>query len=302
MKQKLVFFGSPEFSLDFLSALLPEYDVVLVVTAPDRPNAHAADRQSAVKQFAAEQGLTVLAPGKFDMSTVERITSFDAALAVVVAYGKILPAELINSFPRGMINVHGSILPKYRGASPIEAAILAGEKQTGPTIMLIEPSLDAGPILAQTSFELTGLDQAQAYQKMAAAGCPLLLQTLDGYLGGHLKPQPQDSSEATYTTKINKADGHLDTSRPAQVLALQVLAFRAWPTSYFEYDGKPITVLEAAASKDYHQPAGSWFCFGGKLFLACHDSSLQVKKLKLAGKSVSTGQDFINSHSEINRI
>lgn len=302
MKSKLVFFGSPDFSVGFLKVLLLEYDIVLVVSAPDRPNAHARHRQSAVKEYALKHGLTVLSPDKLAPVTVKKIASYKADLGVVVAYGKILPDKLIDSFPRGMVNVHGSILPKFRGASPIEAAILAGEKQTGPTIMMIEPELDAGPILAQASFDLKGLNQAQVYGKMVEVGCPLLIDALSDYLNKDLKPQPQDDAAATYTKKISKGEGWLDTGRPAQNLARQVLAFSSWPTSYFEYNGKVITVLEAESAKDYQQEQGSLFCTDGKLFLASMNSSLQIKRLKPAGKSASTDKDFINSHPEIKRI
>lgn len=300
---KLVFFGSPQFSVGFLEDLIKYYDICLVVTGPDSAQAHQDNRQTAVKKFALKHSLNVISPERLDNDVVKQIRSTGANIGVVVAYGKILPESLIKSFTLGLINVHGSILPKYRGASPIETAILDGEAVTGPTIMLVEPALDSGPILASASFELSGLNQNQAFQQMASVGRPLLIESLSKYLAGGLKPTKQDDVAASFTTKHKKSDGLLNFRSSATQLERQIRAFSSWPTSYFDYHGTRLTIIEAEAVElNNNISVGQMFVTSRNLYLKCKSGVLLVKQILPAGKKQISGRDFANSHPEITRL
>ena len=245
---RLVFMGTPGFAVPTLEGLLNSgHDLVAVYTQPDRPVGRG--RQLAplpVKKVALEHGLMVLQPDSLrERSEVERLAGLQPGVVVVAAFGQLLPRELLSIPPFGCLNVHPSLLPKFRGASPIATAILEGE-ETGATIMLMDEGMDTGPVLAQRSVSIEPEDTTESLAaKLARIGAELLLQTLPRWLAGELTPLPQDKERATYTRTITKEDGELDWHLSAVELWRRVRAFYPWPGCYTRWQGKLLKILEA---------------------------------------------------------
>ena len=213
------YFGTPEVARDTLEALLEQgYIPSLVVTAPDAPKGRGlALTPSPVKTLSLERGIPVITPEKLDDKAIDEIKVSGCEYAVVVAYGKIFPEPLINSFPQGVLNVHYSLLPKYRGATPLETALLSGEITTGVTVQKMVRELDAGDIIAQEATDIAAEETARELRpRLISLGAKLLVETLPAYLENKIAPIPQDASQATFSHKIKKEDGLLDLAAPAQ--------------------------------------------------------------------------------------
>lgn len=252
---RTIFMGTPAFACPSLVALLDAgYEVVAVVTQPDREAGRG--RQwvtSPVKQLAQARGLLLLQPARVRRpAVIEELRTLAPDLIVVAAYGQILPPEIINLPPHGCINVHASLLPRHRGASPIQAAILAGETTTGITIIQMDAGMDTGPILAQATLEIAPTENAATLgEKLARLGGETLVQTLPAWLAGQITPQPQDDTQATYCRPLRKEDGRLDWQQPAEALERQVRAMYPWPGAYTTFAGHLLKVLTASVG-----PAG----------------------------------------------
>ncbi len=247
---RIVFMGSPDFAVPTLRTLAAHYPVVGVVTQPDK----AAGRgrkltPPPVKVVAQELGLPLIQPRRLrEEAAMAQLRAWQPDLIVVAAYGQILKPAVLDLPPFGCINVHASLLPRWRGASPIQHAILHGDAQTGITIMQMDPGMDTGPILRQRAIPITPDDTAATLSaRLAALGADLLRETLPDYLAGRIQPQPQDDSQATYAPLLKKADGELDFTRPATYLARQVRAFHPWPGTFTTWKGQPFKVLAARA-------------------------------------------------------
>ena len=246
---RIVFFGSPEFALPSLEALLASpHEVVAVVTQPDRP----AGRRHVltpppVKVKALEQGLAVLQPVKVsNEASVEQLRGFDAGVFVVAAYGQIMRQRVLDLPNRGCLNVHASLLPRHRGASPIAAAILAGDDETGVTIMEMVRALDAGPIVATVKEPLLPSDTTGSLEaRLAVAGARRLVEVIDDWALGALTAVPQDDALATYAPQLQRSDALIDWSRPAVEIWRAVRAYNPWPIAYTTYDGQELRILEA---------------------------------------------------------
>jgi len=246
---RIVFFGSPEFALPSLDALLESrHEVVAVVSQPDRPagRGHAATPPP-VKSAALSHRLQVLQPEQVsDPDSVEAIRALAPDAFVVAAYGQILRQRLLDVPPRGILNVHASLLPRWRGASPVAAAILAGDELTGVTLMQMVRALDAGPVLARVEVPISPHDTAGTLEpRLAQAGARLLGETLDAWLSGELQAEPQDESLVTYAPQIKRADALLDWSLPAVGLWRQVRAYNPWPVAFTRWQGEELRILEA---------------------------------------------------------
>jgi methionyl-tRNA formyltransferase len=246
---RIVFFGSPEFALPSLQALIASrHDVVAVVTQPDRPagRGHAA-RPPPVKSVALNHGLPVLQPEKVsDAESMARIQALAPDAFVVAAYGQILRQRLLEVPPRGTLNVHASLLPRWRGASPVAAAIMAGDEVTGVTLMQMVRALDAGPILARVEVPITALDTTGTLEpRLAEAGAALLAQKLDAWLDGLVLATPQDESLVTYAPQIRRADAQIDWTLPALDLWRRVRAFHPWPVAYTRWRGEELRIHAA---------------------------------------------------------
>ena len=235
-KIRAIFFGTPEFSRIILQALVETaaVTVLAVVTKPDRPvGRKKVLTPSPVKILAKNQGLEVLTPTKLDTTLSSLLSPLHPDLIVVAAYGKIIPPTVLAVPKYGCLNIHPSLLPKYRGPSPVQFAILNGEEKTGVTIILMDDKMDHGPILVQTAVPITPSDTEESLTtKLARVGADLLIQTIPRWVAGEIEPQPQDHIQATYTKLLTREDGRIDWRKPHHEIERQIRAFHPWPGTY----------------------------------------------------------------------
>lgn len=251
MSVRVVFMGTPEFAVPALEELVgSEYELAGVYTQPDRPAGRGrAPVHPPVKRTALERGLEVLQPASLrDPAEAERLAALRPDVVVVAAYGLILPRVILDVPEHGCLNIHPSLLPSYRGATPVPAAILAGDEDSGVTIMLMDEGMDTGPILSQF---VTGIEPddttGSLTVRLAQVGARLLAETIPLWLDGSLRPQPQDGSRATYTSPIAKSDGAIDWNMPAAEIERRVRAFNPWPGCFTRWRGKVLRIHEAVA-------------------------------------------------------
>jgi methionyl-tRNA formyltransferase len=230
-----VFMGSPEFSLNSLKALVESYSVVGVVTQPDRQTGRGRSlKPPPIKTLAQELDLPIIQPQKLsDPDAVEQLRDWKPDLIVVAAYGQILKPEVLDLPPYGCVNIHASLLPRWRGAAPIQAAILHGDQETGVTIIVMDIGMDTGPVISQRIIPIQPDNNGRTLsESLSILGSELLMDTLTPFLKGELTPIPQDNALATYAPMLKKKDGQLDFTHPAEYLARQVRAFYPWPGSF----------------------------------------------------------------------
>jgi methionyl-tRNA formyltransferase len=242
---KIVFMGSPDFSLSTLRGLANTYEVIGVVTQPDRASGRGRELKSPpVKLLAQELGIPIMQPEKLRApEAMEQLRAWAPELIVVAAFGQILKKDVLDLPRYGCINVHASLLPRWRGAAPINAAILAGDEETGVTIMKMDVGLDTGPMLSRRSIRLTRDDTAgSVFQALSQLGADLLIETLPDYLSGKLQPVPQPEEGATYASMMKKEEGRLDFTNDVNELERRVRAFNPWPGAFMEFDGTLLKV------------------------------------------------------------
>jgi len=248
---RVVFLGSGRFAIPSLEALLAAgHDVAAVVTQPDREKGRGRELSPPpLKPAAAARGLKVLQPRRVrEPEAVAALQALAPEAQVVVAYGQILPRAVIDLAPRGTINVHASLLPRYRGAAPVQWAIVNGEKETGVTTMLIDEGLDTGPVLLSRAMPIGEEETAGELEtRLARLGGELLVETLEELQAGRLVPRPQDAARASLAPIIKKEDGVIDWSRPAEALARRVRGFHPWPGAYTSVRGRGLRVVRARA-------------------------------------------------------
>ena len=246
---RIVFMGTPEFSVSPLEYLInSEYQVVGVYTQPDRPTGRGRTlEQSPVKKLASQHELEVYQPVRLrNPDEVQRLAALKPDVIIVAAFGQILPQSVLDIPAFGCLNIHPSLLPKYRGATPIPAAILSGDVETGVTIMLMDAGMDTGPIVSQIIVGIEPQDTTGSLTgRLAKASVRLLGEALPLWLDGSLRPQPQDGSKASYTTPITKEDGLINWQMPAIEISRRVRAFYPWPGCYTRWQGKLLKILEA---------------------------------------------------------
>jgi methionyl-tRNA formyltransferase len=298
---KLVFCGTPSFAVPTLEALLAAgHEIALVVSQPDRPAGRKQELAAPpVKQTALAAGLPVVQPEKIRNNAEFRAQLEDLApdAILVVAYGRIIPPWML-TLPRfGCINLHGSLLPKYRGAAPIQWAVAMGDAVTGNTTMLLEEGLDTGPILQQQTLPIAP-DQTAAdmFGRLAQAGAPLVLETLAGLESGILKPQPQDHSLATQAPILRREDGRMDfAARTASELSHRWRGFQPWPGAFTALDGKKLIVhrLQVAPESSPAEP-GQIRIENHRLLVACAGNTwLELLEVQLEGKKRLPAADFL---------
>jgi methionyl-tRNA formyltransferase len=295
---RAVFMGSPEFALPSLEALAAHYSVVGVVTQPDRPAGRGRKLQpSAVKTRAHELGLPVLEPQRVRAeAAVEQLNSLQPDLIVVAAFGQILPGSLLGIPPRGCLNVHASLLPRWRGAAPIQAAILHGDEASGVTIMRMDVGLDTGPILAQSAAPIHPRETGgELSGRLATLGAKLLLDTLPTYLAGKLQPRPQDETLATLAPMLKKADGRLDVLRQAEWLARQVRAYEPWPGSFLDLQQGRLLVRRAHStpSEGGGQPPGTLATVAGFPAVYTGEGVLVLDLVQPPGRRPMSGEAYL---------
>jgi methionyl-tRNA formyltransferase len=245
----IVFVGTPDFAVPSLRRLaIDGHDIAAVITQPDRAAGRGRQtRAPPVKLTAEEIGLPVLQPTTLrDPEAVQQVAALKPEVIVAVAYGQILRQSFLDIAPRGVLNLHPSLLPKYRGASPIPAAILAGDEVTGVTIIVMDAGMDSGPVLAQETHPVSPQDTAGSLsERLSQAGAELLSATLPRWLAGEIAPEPQDGSLATTTRLLKKEDGLIDWSQPAIEIWRQVRAYNPWPGAYTAIDGEMLHIWQA---------------------------------------------------------
>ena len=302
---RIVFMGSPEFSVLPLKYLvLSQYQVVAVYTQPDRPAGRGQVlRPSPVKMVAAEWKLTVMQPASLRQGeVVAGLAGLKPDVIVVAAFGQLLPRSVL-AIPRyGCLNIHPSLLPRFRGASPVASAILSGEEFTGVSIMLMDEGLDSGPVLARAQVPILAADTTGPLSgKLSRIGAQLLLEVLPRWLKGEITPQPQDEASASYCRPISKEAGEIDWRLPVVDIWRQVRAYNPWPSSYSRWRGRRLKIIEAVPLPGVKEGeagevvplaqvgAGAALAFG----VSTGEGVLGVLKVQLEGKRVTSGASFL---------
>lgn len=297
--------GTPLFAVSSLKALISDnrFEVLAIVTQPDKPTGRGMGlHQSPVKMVALENNIPVFAPNKIknNLEFLDQLKDLNPDVIVVVAYGKILPQVVLDIPKFGIVNVHASLLPKYRGASPIASAILNGDKTTGITLMKMDLTMDTGPIIATS--EETAIESedttATLSDKLANVGADLLIEYLPEYLAEEIIPRPQDEIEATYVKIIQKSDGKMDWQENAGTLAKKIRGYYPWPGTFTNFNGKLIKILQAEVLSESPVASGVvWQTLDKYPAVATPTGSLKIIKLQLEGKLAISGKDFLLGYS-----
>ena len=298
---RIIFAGTPDFAARHLDALLAaNYNVVGVFTQPDRPAGRGKKLMpSPVKVVAQEHGLPVFQPASLRPAENQQlIADLNADIMVVVAYGLILPKAVLEMPRLGCINVHGSLLPRWRGAAPIQRSLWAGDDETGVTIMQMDVGLDTGDMLYKLACPITPDDtSASLYDKLAELGPQGLIETLQLLASGEARPEVQDESRVTYAEKLSKEEALLDWSLSAAQLERCIRAFNPWPMSYFMMDGQPVKVWKASVIDTATNSAPGTILEADKqgIQVATAQGVLNIEELQPAGKKAMKAQDLLNS-------
>ena len=296
---RIVLMATPQFGVPILEALMRLHQVIAVMTQPDRIAGRGRSRRRAspVKVAAESSGVAVLQPARLrrNKEILQALGELGADLFVVAAFGQIIPAEILAIPPHGCIGVHASLLPKLRGAAPIAAAILRGDKETGVTLMLTDAGIDTGPIIAQRSMSIAPTDTTETLsRKLSHLGAELLMETLPGWLARDIEPLPQDDTQATYAPMIAKSDGAIDWARAAVEIDRIIRAFTPWPGAYTTYRGKALKILKAhpLPSERGGKAPGTVVASDGEIAVVTGDGLLILQRVQLAGKKALDANAF----------
>ena len=301
---KIIFFGTANVALPILEELKKQHEIAVVVTTPDVKVGRKQEMQeSPVSALAKDLKLQTFKPEKVkdNPEFLQQLKNIGADIFVVVAYGKILPLDIISLPQHKTVNVHFSVLPKYRGASPIQSALLNGDSQTGTSIFLLDENIDDGPLLAQ---EIASIEADDNYftlsDKLAKLSAKIINPTLDAYVSGQITPLPQDEAAASHSKIIAKADGKIDWNKSAQEIYNQFRAFYLWPGIWTTWKGQNLKIVECFPAAAYNsasiQAPGTILEQG---FLACGDgTALQINRLQMAGKSEVSTTEFLNGYRD----
>lgn len=293
--------GTPDFAVPSLARMIAAHTVVGVFTQPDRPAGRGRQPQaSPVKRLAERHAIPVFQPASLrrEPAAVDALRALDADVIVVAAYGLILPPAVLAAAPGGAVNVHASLLPRWRGAAPIQHAILAGDRETGVTIMLIDAGLDTGPMLSRATLPLApDATAGRVSAALADLGADLLADTLPRWLRGDIAPQPQDDAAATLAPRLSRADGRIDWSAPADAVARRVRAFDPWPGTFTEWSGeilKVLAVTEAPTDPGSPQPTrpGQVVGLPDGPAVATGSGLLRLMRVQPAGRPAMDGAAF----------
>ena len=286
---RIVFMGSPEFAVPSLNALVAAgHDAIAAYAQPPRPAGRGkAERKTAVHERAEELGIEVLTPRTLrDPEEQQRFRALDADLAVVAAYGLILPRPILEAARLGCINVHASLLPRWRGAAPIQRAILAGDEISGVTLMEMDEGLDTGPMLARQTLDIRHKNAGEVTQEMANLGARMLVEWLEN----PTPPEPQPIAGATYAPKVDKAETQIDWKAPAAQIERQVRAFSPVPGAWFETNGERIKLLGAALA---HESGRSGEVLDEQLTIAAGSDAIRPLKVQRAGRAPMSAHDLL---------
>ena len=293
--------GTPDFVVPVLSRLMEAgHEIAAVYSQPDRPAGRGRKLvPTPTKRFAEEYGIEVRQPKSLRSEAAEcaGLASLSPKVVVVAAYGLFLPPEALVIPPLGCLNIHPSLLPRYRGPSPVVSAILNGDDETGVTIMKLDEGMDSGPILAQKQVPIeereTGPDLTR---RLFDLGASLLAKTLPGWASGSIEASPQDESQATFTTLVKKEDGEIDWTDNAERIARMVRAYEPWPGTFTHWDGKLLKILDAKWVDGATSPGHVVGLDGSGIGIGTGDGLLAVDKLQIEGRRPSNAQDFVRGY------
>ncbi|MFN8565687.1 MAG: methionyl-tRNA formyltransferase [Anaerolineae bacterium] len=294
----VVFMGTPDFAVPALKRLIAHHNVIGVVTQPDRPAGRGKQVQvSPVKQVALNAGIPVFQPEKLRRpEAVETLRQWQPDVYVVAAFGQILPQAVLDLPPHGSVNVHASLLPRWRGAAPIQAVIRAGDRETGITIMVMDAGLDTGPILRQGAITLAPDETGQSlHDRLAELGGDLLIETLPGYLDGSILPQPQDDSRVTLAPRIQKDEGHIDWTQTAVQIERTVRAFTPWPGTFAFWNDQQIKILSGHVLPGSAEP-GRVVRIGEGAAIGTDAQLYAPERLQLQGRKPVTLAEFLRGY------
>ena len=297
---KVVFMGTPDFAVPVLERLITEHNVVCVYTrAPKEAGRGQKECKTPVHSVAEKHGIEVRTP-KTLRNDVEQAAfkALNADVAVVAAYGLILPLPILQAYPWGCLNVHASLLPRWRGAAPIQRCIEAGDKVSGVTVMQMAEGLDTGDMLLKGEVAITpATTGGELHDKLSLLGADLMSQTLAHITD--IKPEKQDDSLTCYAAKIEKAESKLDFNQSAEILARKIRAFYPYPATYFEYNNERFKVLAAEVVTDINEPAGTIIADTKTLKIACRQGALQVTKIQRQGKKAMGVEEMLRGFGAV---
>ncbi len=297
MDIRIVFMGSPEFAVPIFEGLAHRFKVVGVVTQPDRPSGRGRKISlPPVKILALELNIPVIQPIKLrsDLRAKGIIRSWNPTLIVVTAFGQILQKDVLEMASLGCLNVHASLLPRWRGPSPIQAAILNGDEITGVTIMKMDEGIDTGEILRQRSMKIEPEDTGDSLsRKLSKLGSGLLIETIPAYLNGEVQPFPQGDTPTPYAPILKKSDGLLDFSKPAKILARKVRAYHPWPGTYTYWKKKTLKIIKTYVAETKSSSIGKCTVFDDLPAIGTAEGLLVIEELQLAGKKQVSGDQFL---------
>jgi methionyl-tRNA formyltransferase len=306
---KIVYMGTPDFAVPALEGLIKSGNKpILVVSQPDAKRDRGEKiKPTPVKEVALAWDIPVAQPEKIrgNEEFQKMLMSLEPDLIVVAAYGKILPTEILSIPVKGCINIHGSLLPKYRGAAPIQRAILEGENQTGVTLMQMAEGMDTGDMLASAATPIDGKTAGMLFEELSVLGANLLLENLPLIESNQLTPIPQDDQKATYAPMIHKSDGRIDFTKPAALIERQTRAMNPWPVAYTTYDGQPMKIWQASVEKEADSVSpGTITAVSRKgITVATGSGSLMITEIQMPGKKKMPVSDYIRGNRiEINHI
>ena len=316
---RIIYMGTPPFAVPALEALIENaapgkvleqgYEIVTVITRSDKPVGRGQEIiYSPVKQTALAHNIPVWQPGFLKKpDNIEALAKHSADLYIVAAFGQILPQAVLDQPRYGTLNIHASLLPKYRGVSPISEAILQGDSETGVTIMLLDAGVDTGPMLLKKSMPLSSDETTGTLTpKLAELGAQALIETLPRWIGGEITPEPQDLEKASHTHMLHKEDGHISWEQPAAVLARKVRAYNPWPAAYTSWRGKLLKILSAhAVPFELTEPIAPGTVklreeVGHKMLaIMTGNGLLAVTQVQLEGKKAMSAEEFLRGYGQI---
>ena len=300
---KIVFMGTPHLCIPVLKRIAEDgHEILAVYTQPDRVAGRGRRKAiSSLKEYSLSKNYQVLQPENFrdNSSEINTLKKFDADIAVVAAYGILLPPDVLSAFRHGCINIHPSLLPKYRGASPVSSAILAGDEYTGVTIIQLDSGLDSGPILSQEKIKLQGDEFCDKLtMELFMLGSKLVSKTISEFATGNIKIVQQDHDKATFTGKLSRKDGLIDWTKGSDGIWKEIRAYNPWPGSHTNFNGKNLKIIEAEISTKYKLPSGYVSIHGDEVYIGTSDGSLNVKKLQAEGGKIVVASDFARGHTD----
>ncbi len=307
MNLRIVFAGTPHFAIPSLSALMTHYEVCAIYTKPDSPSGRGQKLvQSPVKQYAKEHYplVPIFQPSNLkNIDVLQQLNELNADIMVVIAYGYLIPKSLYSLFRYGCINVHASLLPRWRGAAPIQRALLAGDRETGVTIMQIDEGLDTGAMWQQTPYQIEpGATAGSLHESLSILGAKSLIGALDNIIRNQTKPNPQNSDLATYAAKIDKKEAHINWLEDVSYIDRQVRAFNPWPVAYSHLNGVLLKVWQGCilSTEEHAYPPGLIVSADETgIDVAAKKGLFRITQLQLAGGKPLSVKEFLNSRKEL---